>query len=570
MRSPRASTPAHEITVHYPVAWTSKPSVLRLRVGLRRTFRRLGYRLRPLARLLSVAAENPAFFTTITVAVSLLVTATITWVLGLQLGRYYKATLIALVVSLPSAGCIAFYLFNITHNHRAELAIRARRYADDAVILYLLKVLRRVLEAIFDVGPVRQPPLRAPRLMEVERDYARSRAHYLHVLLDHAAQYFRAPPSILEDCLCLSTTVLQTNAPQRVWLRYQVDLETEYSASYEPAVAALDAYAKRAWDRISSLKPIAKDFGLILRHVIQEPSTGRALAAAAPILARHLATPAVFQLVADLVDTRRGVPVTLLVGVSPQRDIDVPQGNVEHYLKSFAKLAHSRTIVAIQNAANRLNHLLNDDGLILTVGFSHLVASTIRRLSQQKRNLTVGIISPDTSLQRERVAFAEEGRLMESALLIEGRLASRVFLTSIGGMEELGLNLGDSIVLMGAEAITHDGMVVHPRGWRRTHDDLRGHLKRSGGEKRFVVCESFKVVDVPRDLQLRRLVTVFTHDEYEYVISDGGEYSKNSGTDARYLRRVWEESVNERRAEDGFVPDEGSLEREIIRQPPSH
>ena len=545
------------------------PATARVVGRYRRYVHRIGFKLRPLLRLLSVGAENPALFTAGTVFVTLAATAAVTWVSTIESSRYLIALLISLVVILPFAGSVAFYLLNITLDHRAEIAVRTRRYSDEAILSYLRVAAARLVSEVFDIQPsgsegnhpnnerrssnppiagVAQAPIKARETMEVEREHARSQARYFHVLVDHVAHHFRVPTEIIENCLCMSAAVLEENAPQRVWYRYQIDSMVDPNFERNrPAALALDAYAQRIWRRVHQLEPIVEDVALILRHVIHQPSTGKAMAAAAPILARNLNPPR-SGVVRELVDIRLGVPLTLMFGMDKW---DMSDGRslegTKHYLNSFKALAEEFSEAAAYQAAADIGKRIRDGSLILTVGYSHLISQVISLLSKQMKDITVGVISPDRASRPQHVLFRDEERLMEAELLADAKLPSRLFVSSVPGMRELGLDREDAIVLMGAEAVTSDGQVVHPRGWKSTHDDLQRYLNQDKGTGRFVVCESFKIIDtLPPQVELRRLVTVFKSDEYELLISDGGSWSQgghSSGPLIR-LREAWEKRIN--------------------------
>ncbi|MBI4515918.1 MAG: hypothetical protein HY699_08905 [Deltaproteobacteria bacterium] len=511
-----------------------------------RLFRRIGYFFRHISLLLALTAENQAISSILLLIPTLLATALLTIVLSSHdLSPRIKALWAAALVALPAGLSLYFYLLNISRQRRAELSIRARRHSDTRTINYFCRSVIKLCESVAGSDP-RIQSIGTQRVLAVETEFVRSRAVYIRHVLDQVASHFGVTRELLEQALGIPAMVLETRAARRVWLRYHMEASIDPLPVFSAQADAIDRCATRVRTQAEVLSSLADDFSKILRFVVKEPSTGRAMNAAARILARHIGGPNCESII-SILQLRRGVPIdNIILGNRDHRTfVGEKSDSLIHFLKHFGSFEKPGVDRVVNTAAERLSARLAESALILTVGYSQMVSRVLAQLAHRK-SILVGVVIPERGSELDQVIFAEEDRAMEAELLAEPLLQGKVFRTTLAGIGELPADFVRGGIMMGAEAVLPDGTVLHPRGRLQTHRALA--LRFSGVAQaayRFVVCEPYKIIDVPAALRTSRTLACITTGDYDTLITAGEELQGGARVSLQRLRVAWEREVDQ-------------------------
>lgn len=511
-----------------------------------RLFRRLGYSFRHISLLLGLAAENQAIFSIILLIPALLATVALTIVLGnRELTLVTKAVLATASVAGPAGLAFYFYLLNLSRQRRAELAIRARRHSDTRIIAYFCRLVIKLYQSVAGSDP-KISSIRTQRILTIETEFVRARAMYVRHVLDQVASHFGVTRDLLEQALGIPAIVLETRAVRRVWLRFHLEAPIDPLPAFSAQADAIDECAGRVRKQAEVLCSLAEDFSKILRFVVKEPSTGRAMNAAARILARHVGKPTC-ESVISLLHLRRGVPISRMIlgNRDHQSFMGERPDSIIHFLRYFRSFEKPSVDRVVNTAVGCLGRQLPENALILTVGYSQMVARVLGCLARTK-SILVGVVVPEHESEWDQVIFAEEDRAMEAELLAEPLLRGKVFRTTLADVAELPADFVRGGIMMGAEAVLPDGTVLHPRGRLKTHRALALFFSSVGqAAYRFVVCEPYKIIDVPVDLRTSRMLACITTGDYDTLITDGEELGGGTRADLQRLRVAWEHGVDQ-------------------------
>lgn len=272
-----------------------------------RPLRRLGYRVRFLSRILGLAAETQAVFSAIVTVPASIATIGIASILQSESPLWTRLIGIFLCIFVPLFLLIYFYLLNLSRGRRADLAVRARRHSDSAILTYLFARTAKLQHDICgNNAKIRN--IKDAATLEVETEYTRANSAYVRLLIDQVARHFRVSSRVVEDVLGVSGWVLESRATRRIWLRYNLEHDTSgIQADFSAEAGRIDQCAQRLEERLDDLSSITNDVAKALRFVINQPSTGRALAASARIFSRHVGKSS-SECVKALLNLRHGVP----------------------------------------------------------------------------------------------------------------------------------------------------------------------------------------------------------------------------------------------------------------------
>lgn len=475
---------------------------------------------------------------------------------------------------------VAYYIVrNSPVEARLELAVRARRFDDRRIIELIARRMRRAV--IRTCGTSRpHPPIRNHADLSIEQVFARSRARSCDVLLDHAAAHFRCRRAALEAVFGVSSEALTSRTLRRLELRQRADVSLMHKipilipAIDERDATDIDDCAVRLISRLEKLHRHSRDVARVLRSVISEPSSSRAVQNAADLL-EDISTKdhERQELVQELLDLRHGVPLTTLLwsGVREHPDPPCTQDDLDTARRSFLKRMPAISAIAEKEVATAAAAYLSrriESGVkvIVTVGLSRVVAAAIRALAAKRvaGKTAVGFVVW-VVLPRDRGSEGEHLRsdqaLMKAELLREPTLEGRVSRVRLEELADARLDLRESaVLLLGAEAISLSGLVIHPRGRLDVHRDLSALLAsppdwercpppsgKAEQPRRLVVASPNKILDDDKVESWRsyKLLTCFVPQiDYDAVICD--RFSDASHVRDRLIdaRSAWRRAVS--------------------------
>jgi hypothetical protein len=324
----------------------------------------------------------------------------------------------------------------------------------------------------------------------------------------------------------------------------------------------LDRQASLSRERLTTLEALVKEstkrrdlfrrgthkqrgdpFATIVRCVLKEPSSGRAAASAGRVIAGHLDDPAL-GLILKLIDLRPGIPMTWLLGLNGEVRLDAADRKSLHcYLRHFAAFQEGAFQDVTRRSAEALEPWTISSKVILTIGYSRAVALVLAKLAIVRPDFLVGVVGLPPKSGSDRVLFGDEDRAMEATLLGQRHLSGRVFRTTIDRLRELTMSPARVTVLIGAEAISYDGTIVHPSGRTALHHQVDSIF--GSPPLRVAICEPYKVLAVPSETYAARRVSGIGLDGYDVLLTRDGPRVGSQREGLSPLRDEWKRHVDQ-------------------------
>jgi hypothetical protein len=302
----------------------------------------------------------------------------------------------------------------------------------------------------------------------------------------------------------------------------------------------IDTCATQLGQHLGLIRKYAADAARVLRHVINERSSSHAALAAATILEDNWgADLAKREFLLKLMDFRHGVPISRMLWAGVRKTPATGQSTADHVETRRSYLRHLGTVygraaeTTAQSGAEWLSRQVADGrSLIITVGHSRMVAQTLRELAAKRKadvdkvDFFVWVVRPRARGGEHR-ELVEEQALMKAELLRSPLLESRVSRTGVEQLRDSKLDLPRrGLIVLGAEGVSLDGRVFHPRGRLDVHVELSNLLDaaKSPGAKRVVVAAPHKIILDTDDVEWRshRLLTCFEPGidrDYDQIVS---------------------------------------------------
>lgn len=511
---------------------TSLP--MRVRNWLRLRMRRLSYRARGMQMLLSLTVENSFLFSLLLIVPTAVATLGITFAVDRDISFAGRVVAIAVSIGLPLSAVFYVYLGNISRTRRADLAIRARRHDDRAVIVYVCELATGLLNFV-NAPDSPQKSVKSRTDRDLALSFLRVRSIYLRLVMDQAALHFRVTREALEEAMGVPAKVLENQLTSRLLLHY--DLAHGSNTSLQDEAERMDKAFLGLSAHLQQLVEMAGDFARILRTIVKQPSTGAAMTEAVSILRAHLGEDTC-EIAASLIGLRRGISLTDLIGYPALRDeIECKRDAVNQYLGKLRELQSAASEGAVSEAVALLTNnydYLPENAVVFTVGYSRMVARALSLAGSMRKDFTVGIIVPSVASEWEwdKVVFADEDRMMAAEIAAKDTLKNRIFRVDPAGLSDLSLDWATAVLVSGAEAITPEGVLLHPRGRLTLHRQLEHYLRSTGTVRRsgyrYAIAESFKLIQPTRREITTRLLASIGPDEYDVLITDAGIYEGNS------------------------------------------
>jgi hypothetical protein len=538
-----------------------------LAVSLSRCGRRVGFSLRHVTHVLSALVTHPALL-----AIALMVPALLSSVIATYVwDKPWPVAFKCLLALLPIAVSYYIYLRNLSPERRAAITVRMCRHSDARLIRYLCRQLLRLIQ--YGDRSRRRPP--SPHLLAIETAFVISRATLIRFVVERAAPQFRLSHTVLEGLLGLPMAVVERRAQRRLSLSYHLHaahralghaqsaaIERQALARYETEARTIEECVGRFRKRLTRIHEVAPDAALILRTVAREASTGQALVNGARILAQHVGTDR-YSMILSLLNLRAGIPLKALLAV-PEETATLDRAQREAitcYLMHLAALQYEALNATVERTVAFLRKRVPSGGIVLTVGFSQVVALALTTFARERREpITIGVVAPERDAAMCARFRDDEDARMVAELLAEPKLRGRVVPMSLDEIEEAQTigGAGVHVMLFGAQAVSPDGTVIHPRGRLQLHQRLTSWLADpvlAQAVPRIVVCESYKVLASSYDKLTSQLVSALSPEEYEVLIADLAEVRGDKRNNIGWMRRKWLASVGKQLNDLGYQTD---------------
>lgn len=270
-------------------------------------------------------------------------------------------------------------------------------------------------------------------------------------------------------------------------------------------------------DRINKVKDDPQLVNLGISEIIKEPSTGKSCKNYMKRLHEIKSKTSKVDLLNILAASRKGISIKNLL-----LDEDILKNLQEiekiNYLHYFNQLNDHDIKEICNNFETYHNNLCPVQGAgphnILTLGYSNVVRRVIEHCEKNcARDIKIYIIRSCG----ERGFFLREEDLMEQELRKSPKIQDRICVMELENFLENDYQDQIDIILLGAENIKTNGIVLHPRGRKKIIKEIK---KRRNDIKTIICAESYKVKNMEDSPWLTRYNLI----DYDYFVSSANVY----------------------------------------------